>query len=177
MSVPLYSYSPRIGEAIAVHLADGAGESCTVLATSECTGIRVSIPDADVPEVARGILAALYEAAGLDVPILLDRPDLTGDVSLVRDFTVEATEDGEVRIGLDAARRAMPPDAARGLAAVIAARAGEAERAPDPAAVEALAEVILADERTFGGRPDKWAERAARAVLDRYSLTEREAGG
>ena len=152
------------------------GEDFPDVAAGALRMAAANLPPRPGDKLPRRLADAAGHAAPEKAVIVLDRPDLTGDVSLVRDFTVEATEDGEVRIGLDAARRAMPPDAARRLAAVIAARAGEAERAPAQAAVRALAEVILADERTFGGRPDKWAERAARAVLDRYSLTEREAG-
>lgn len=112
-----------------------------------CNGAYVT------PEDLPGLVRKLYEAAGQEPPILLPRPtisDLGGWI------------DGQ-RVNVDAIRTAglVTPGRARGLAARLAASADVAEAEPDPEAINQLAEVICAGDRTTRG----FAQLIARAVL------------
>jgi hypothetical protein len=169
MSTPLYSYSPRPGQVVSVGI-DGSGDGCPIVAVQPRPGHRVeiSIPDVFTAEVALGFFRAMRDAAGLPVASVLDQvPDRTfADWTQIQDQMVLLDIRGPLSF-----------ESARRFAATLVAEVERAENEPDPAEVEALAGAIERDERASGGRPDKWAERAARAVLARWTLTERKPGG
>ena len=129
-------------------------------------GIRATeyLP-AEVPAAARRINAELHEAAGLPAPLILDRvPEST--------FTGSIHIDGRGRILLDPPGP-LSPEGARRFASALAAAAERGEAEPDPAEVEALAEVLHEARERCGGAGE-WDRNAARAILSRYKLTERE---
>lgn len=174
-STPRYSYSPRHRDGISVEMTEGAEDACSILVAGEvistATGpaTTMSVPDAKVPEVARGIFRAMHEAAGLPVPIVLDRVD---ESAFADWFEVRR---GPERVLLDSAG---PLDfaGARGFAAALAGAVERAESEPDPAEVEALAEVLHEARERCGGAGEL-DRQSARTILTRYTLTERKPGG
>jgi hypothetical protein len=112
-------------------------------------------------------IAALYEAAGLPAPVILERPAVPKDGARLRfgKFGMRMLNGG-IAFSLPGVEvEAVPPGAARELAAHIAAYADEAEGEPDPDDVTELAEEIRGDLARIGGRPDEATEIAARAAL------------
>lgn len=113
------------------------------------------------------LIAALYEAAGLPAPVILDRPETTFADGVNRAGRVEVGRLGtQVTVGLYGIQpEEIEPAVARRLAALIAVRADEAEAEPAPDDVTELAEEIRSDLARTGGRPDEATEIAARAAL------------
>lgn len=171
MSAPLYSYSPRPREMVAVSASEGAEEACTLSVQEACAGmVFMTVPDDAVPAVARGIVAAMHESTGLVAPLVLDR---VPERAFAGWFEIA---DGEVLIDPD---RPLSFADARRFAAALAAAVEHAEREPDPASVQALAGItrealhaVWEQGETAYGVP----ERVARDILARYSLTERADG-
>ncbi len=143
MSTDLFRYSSRPGHSVSVRLAEGAEEACELRVGGDITTSRgepattTSVPDAKVPEVARGILAAMHEAAGLPVPIVLDR---VGGDKFSHWFELGRSTLGP-SVLLDP-HAALSFRAAREFAAALVAAVERAESEPDPAEVEALAKVL-----------------------------------
>lgn len=108
------------------------------------------------------VVAALYIAAGLPAPVVLERPELPGDTTMFRGYAV-SRYNGSLTIGIEAERRNFSPAEARELAAVIAARADEADAKvpePDPEDVEALRVLLRREMASDGSTAD-----IARALL------------
>jgi hypothetical protein len=124
---------------------------------------RVLVDRADVPRVAREIAEAMHEAAGLASPAVLERPSLPQGAShlILSPGTVgPGTRPGRVHLECPAA---LTAGEARRIAAALALFAERAEA--EEAGAEALAAAI---------RGARTAEDAARAILTRYTLTERD---
>lgn len=134
---------------------------------------EVCVKNEDMP----GVTAALYEAARFPAPVILERPEIS-DAGIDAFGAAEISRDGgQVVIGCGPPLR-LAPQAARKLAALIAAYADAAEGEPDPAEVGELAEAIRAEIHpgytVHGLRPSESDRAAARAAL-RW-LKRREAG-
>lgn len=165
MRTQIYRYKPDAPGQFLI-LADDDSDSCVLAMSGRFVGdtLTVVVRDADVAVEARKIFAALHEAAGLPVPIVLDRVD---EDAFSEWFSVERpTFLG--RVLLDP-RTPLDFVGARKYAAALIGAVERAENEPDPAEVERLARVIRSSGRT--------GEDAARAILTRYTLTERKPGG
>jgi len=120
------------------------------------------------------LIAAISEAAGKPAPIILERPELAGTHS-----QFAGTFGGTLKVGpaegglMVAGDTRLPLGLARPLAAHIVARAEAMERAgPDPADVEALADVIRETSTSMHSGD------IARAILRAgYRPPERKGGG
>jgi hypothetical protein len=129
-----------------------------------------------------GLVAALYESAGLPAPLTIDRvtPPLGGPWRPRQGAALLANRiDNHVAVGFDSpagssAMATITPSQAREMAAVLVAYADEADAEPDPAEVEELAGEMSADVRRIGGSPPEEWRIAARAAL-RW-MRDREAG-
>ncbi len=129
------------------------------------------IRPSEVPAAA----LALYEAAGLPQPVILDAPTTlsgkpltVGTPAAPVEFTDSSSlfaSDGRVFLALDPKRDGLTPKEARKLGAALAVHADAAEAEPDPAEVEELAVVLHADRRCCVGGPSDSDRNAARAVL------------
>lgn len=164
MSTTLYAYSPRPREGVAVEMTAAAGEACTIRVSWEGSSLLAGVPDAKVPEVAREILRAMHEAAGLPVPIVLERQT---EHTFRSWYKIDRRAPGSVLINPEGP---LSYSGARRFAAALAGAVERAEGEPDPAEVEALARVILSE--LLAGPTA--AEGAARAILARWTLTERQ---
>lgn len=154
---------------------------CARLTVSKPCGIHVE--GADFPALA----GALYEAAGLPAPVILERPGIAADgdgETGINVFTVRMEPDlRSIGIRYHGANRAIiAPGPARKLASVIAAYADAAQAhqdEPDPAEVEELAAVIRAElyppSESIGLRPSEADRIAARAAL-RWFRDEKQQG-
>ena len=166
MSLP-YAYTPRPGEVICVGGGSGDyGHASIATAAGPGTHGTVNVPAADVPVVAAGIATAMHEAAGLPVPVILERPEITFKDGPNRAGSIEV---GRLRDRVTVGLYGIQPeelehgDALR-LAALIAIRAAEVQRnEPDPAEVEDLACVIARYRKTTVS--DGHDHGIARAVL------------
>jgi hypothetical protein len=154
MGKRLFSYVLRPGEAVYVQKLDHEpGAHLTVCTAHGISGATIKPDDGAV--VADGLSRAILEGCGMGGtqkpsaedktvgdPIILERPVLAGDSTIMKGFRVSATR-GDVWV--ESEGRGTDPAQARILAAVIAARADEAEALaaePDPADVKALGHVI-----------------------------------
>lgn len=171
-----YTYRPRPGQEIAV--AGSVPDGATLAVVNDCGTAhgfgQLRIEASEIPGVALGILAALYEAAGLPVPVILEGSRETpgpgggvrtpaGRVSLrdvphARKVTFEP-KDTQIEEYFTAGE-AM--ETAAGFARVsTAARALE----PDPAEVDRLAAVLL-DIRVRAERaPGQYNRNLAELIL------------
>jgi hypothetical protein len=174
----IYEWEDADGDRLSIHTpVAGASALVHVLIHAETRHrtIVLAVPRQDALTVALGLLRGICEAAGVTAPIVLERP--SGDRYKRNGYETSA---GRVYpfYGRDGSRVATPnpgggscldsPADALLFAAAVATVALDliAEDArPADADVEALADAIRADERAFGGRPDKWAERAADVAL------------
>jgi hypothetical protein len=174
MSADLYSYSPRPGQAVSVEI-DGSGDCCPIVAVQPRPGhrVEVSIPDVNVPKVARGILAAMHEAAGLPVPVVLDRVAAGSFAGWI-----SASGHGVGRVLIDP-KTPLTFETARLFAAALVAAVERAENEPDPAEVDAVATVMRLHYPGMAVPSDgdyglAVCREMARAVLSRFTLTERK---
>jgi hypothetical protein len=133
------------------------------------TGVALSVDDGgglvdvsadDFPALAAG----LYEAAGLPAPVILERPDVPeGSFPLIHGYRLDARVNGRmVEFTMPGAEPlTLVPAAVRGIAAVLASLAGQADAEPDPAEVDRVAALIASPGAMgIGGCRD-----AARRVL------------
>jgi hypothetical protein len=80
-----YTYLPRHGEEITVVREGGTARIGVTRHTAMASAV---IPADDMPGFAASVVAALYEAAGLPAPVILDRP-------APRDLLVPGPHDGD----------------------------------------------------------------------------------
>ena len=157
-----YSNRQRDGQ---IEVGGPGEEACTILIRPDSgSPLGLVIPAADVPATAKGIAEGMHQAAGLPVPIMLERPDLdTGKAPYVTlgGVTIGTTADGKVQCHADGD---FDPAFARTVAGHLAACADLAEHDEAAAEVRPLAELI----RWHLGKTDSVG--IARAIL-----TEREA--
>lgn len=167
----LYTYTYRPGGEADGELMirdGGPDDTCAVV----CAPDPLEIWPGDLPR----IIEALYRAAGLPAPILLDRPAVSLDEGVAFcDGMVGASRYGN-RIhfqslgGKHEAPHAEVLDAVAKLAAFADLVAAE----PDEAEVERLAAVIHAHRFPLGeADPDDSDRDEARAILRRYEVRER----
>ncbi len=161
------AFTDRYGTSLEV-AGETALPGCARVGISERCGVHVEA--ADFP----ALIAALYEAAGLPAPLILERPEIDpGTAKGVNVFTVDLDRDLSVRVGT-AKGVPLAPSVARHLASVIAAYAdaAEAAREPDP---DDLTELTQELWEAMKGGP---AEAAARAALRWFrDKQQREGGG
>jgi hypothetical protein len=146
---------------------------CARLMVTRTCGIHVE--SADFP----ALIGALYEAAGLPAPVVLERPGVPQGTSPLRygDFGMRMHKGGIAFSLPGVEARAISPAAARELAAHIAAYADEADREPDAAEAEELTGFLVAAGaglRTTG--VDDIARAALRWMRDKR-LEQRQGGG
>lgn len=147
-----------------------------VIASSYVPGeIAVTVSREDVP----GTALALYEAAGLPEPVILDAPTMLSGAPMtvgVPSTPVPFTDDsslfasgGRVFLRLDAKRDGFTPDEARKLGAALALHAAAAEGQPGDEAVQELALAIHAANCADGSEcnyaPTIDDRNTARAIL------------
>lgn len=138
--------------------------------TIEARGFH--LPVQKIPEFA----VTLYEAAGLPQPVILPRPPAIGDTTIFLGGYSVQRDGNAVTIQAGTEERRLTPAEAREYAAAIAARADEAETAPDPAQVAAVTQLAREALRARWVTPEgagALPEHVARAILARYTLTER----
>jgi hypothetical protein len=112
-----------------------AHPGCARVWVSARCGIHVK--PADFP----AFIAALYEAAGLPAPVILERPGRVSCDQLCADGFRTYLATGNL-VGVDGQPDDISPAAARFLAARLAALADIAESEPDPAEVAELALIL-----------------------------------
>ena len=144
------------------------GEGCLAIEAAD-----FHLPPHKLPE----FVATLYEAAGRPPPILLDRPQIPGDRTIFFGGYSVLRDGNAVTLLVGPEERRLTPAEAREYAAAIAARADEAETAPDPAQLAAVTRLARDALRARWVTPEGAAEvpeQVTRAILARYNLTERE---
>lgn len=166
----IYGYDAPNGFRISVMVAGEGAHSIYLGAGLSGMSALCPVRDEDVPTVARELLRGLHEAAGLPVPIVLDRVDKS--VFSGRFHVRDRHYPGSVVVD---ATGPVTFEAARRYAAALAAAVERAESEPDPAEVERLAEVIH-EAREHCGGAGEWDRQSARTILDRYDITERKPG-
>lgn len=142
-----YEYNEP-GTDVLLRISPALSGDARVIIDSGKPSVHVDIDPADVPAA----VLALYEAAGLPEPVMLERQGIPQDGSQVRygDFTVKLS-DGGVTVALPGIEPLpVPPRAALSLASYIATYALLAEAEPDPAAVDALAMVLVEGTGAMG---------------------------
>ena len=144
----IYTYCPCPGDEIMVARSSRADGAPLIRARSQST-FGAAVPPADIPAVARKLAEAMHEAAGKPAPIILERLEVLGnpDSRILGTAFEVSHRPGWVRLGFDERNGHMlntSPENARFIAALIAQHADAAGKAagPDPAEVEALADVI-----------------------------------
>ena len=141
----------------------------------ECLGIEAG--DFHVPlHNLAGFVASLYEAAGLPQPVILPRPQIPGDTSIFLGGYSVRRDGNAVTILVGPEERRLAPAEARQYAAAIAERADEADAAPDAALVAAVTQLAREALRARWVTPEGAGavpEQVARAILARYTLTEK----
>ena len=151
------TFTDRYGTALQIG-GEASFAGCARLTVSKLCGIHVYA--ADFP----ALIAALYEAAELPAPVILERPEIDPEGAAgINVFTVRLDRDLSVCVAGRAGHASpVAPSVARKLASVIAAYADAAEAARefDPAEVEELAELLREHGDCASLRWD-----AARAVL------------
>jgi hypothetical protein len=133
------------------------------------------VNDGDVSETCvgaaelPGVIAAMYEAAGLPAPVILERPETTPagtSTAIGFVYPFRSARGDLVGVVTSEVRDAyLTPTEARKAAAVIAAYADEADADPDPAEVEELAAFIRSAHHPDSGKPGDSDRTAARAAL------------
>jgi hypothetical protein len=129
-------------------------------------GSLVDVSAGDLP----GVVAKLYEACGLPSPVILERPAVPEGEEWKPDGNslLRVSRDRDrltVRTTMDGGAAVLSPVAARAMAGVLAALAGEAEAEPDPTEVDDLAAAIRAEFQGDGTPPTEWEKKTARAAL------------
>jgi len=122
------------------------------------------------------LIAALYEAAGLVGPVILERPSVPQDGARLRfgKFGMRML-DGGIAFSLPGVEvDAVPPGAARELAAHIAAYADAAESEPDAAEAEDLTGFLV---RAGAGLTTTGVDDIARAALRWFRDKHQQGGG
>jgi hypothetical protein len=112
------------------------------------------------------IVAKLYEACGLNLPVILDRPEVPvpGSIARCGMVTIDRLRD-QVTLGLYGVQpEGITPAEARVIAGYLVAYADHAETEPDPAEVEALAAVVR-EAGFFPGLPVASLCELAGAIL------------
>jgi len=136
------TFTDQYGTELSVS-GETARAGCARVGISERCGIHVKAED--FPALA----TALYEAAGLPAPVILERPEVDPEGAKgVNVFRVLLDDDLSVCVGYGSHKAAsVAPSVARHLASAIAAYADAAEAAHgiDPAEVEELAGLMDAE--------------------------------
>jgi hypothetical protein len=125
-------------------VAEHDGRPGTALVRCNKGGVEVT------PEKIPAITAALYEACGLESPVVVELPEVdTSKPHGIGPFRLSLA-DGGVRVEVVApAGPVWMPCELRDFAAVAAAYAAAADAEPDPADVEELAAVMRADHPAY----------------------------
>lgn len=175
-----YVYTDPGGDRLQISPSrSGAGASLLAVDTDD--GERVCI--VVLPDAVPDVVVATYRAAGLSEPLILKMPQ-DGDYGRRANsgwgmFSIEGRSVQLETCCLSCNRLSqwkMPPSAVRNVAAVIVQMADRAENEPDPEQVKVIASVIAdGDPDLRGGYSDEAPEDIARALLRRFTVTEREA--
>ena len=151
------AWTDRYGTELAVG-GEASFPACARLTVSKPCGVHLEA--ADFPALA----GALYESAGLPVPVILDRPAVPS-VSLLAGVTFTArhggVDVGYHSLGTDSGHL-CDPETIRRFAASLAILADEAEATPDPADVEELTGYLV---RAGAGLRSTGVDEIARAAL------------
>jgi len=132
-----HTFTDRYGTALQIG-GEASFAGCARLTVSKLCGIHVEA--ADFP----ALIAALYEAAGLPAPVILERPDADDDSAGLIPGLRFTARDGVVEVERPGGNWQIGPAKVRKFAAALAVLADEAESGPDPAEVEELAYVLRA---------------------------------
>lgn len=155
------AFADRYGAELRVG-GEASFAGCARLMVTRTCGVHIEA--ADFP----ALIAALYEAAGLPAPVILERPGATFEGGVNRAGPIEVGRlGGLVTVGLYGIQpEEIEPAEARRLAALIAICADEVQDGePDPAEVEELATAIRTGLHPGSGRPGEPDRRAARAAF------------
>jgi hypothetical protein len=124
-----YTYLPRHGEEITVVREGGTARIGVTRHTAMASAV---IPAYDMPGFAASVVAALYEAAGLPAPVILDRPETSPDgtsTPLERIYLHPSLNGMLVAVDWHPNLTYLTPGDARTTASVLAAYADAAEAA------------------------------------------------
>jgi hypothetical protein len=124
------------------------GSDQSAFCADGCVNLRITGQDFDLPvgKLAE-FVATLYEAAGKPAPVILERP-AKPNLDVIPGVRFSVLGRG-VEVKRTGAGWHIDADVIRQFAASLAALADEAESDPDPAEVEALAEMMSDAEPTL----------------------------
>jgi hypothetical protein len=161
-----YVYTDTSGDEMRIAPVGGT----SALAQVSCA-VPVEIPPANLPAV----VAALYEAAGLPAPVILDRAEIYTSTG-VNVFQVSSYE-GTVYLGRGSIEQPgeMAPGVARKLAAVLAAHADAADK-HDAGRLADLRRIVLGCLPGTARSKEEIAGDIARALLAAGCSAPDEAG-
>ncbi len=160
MSEPTYTFDGRAHDlgTISVRpvspaierLSAGAAVTVTAAAPARVAhAVTLTVPADEVPDVAARIARQMHEAAGLEPPLILMRPECKARYYDLGEVTARVGDDGLIYV--TSGKEGLPYYKAVALAERLAYLAEVAEDSPSQAAVDALSSLVQDSDGTNDG--------------------------